>query len=79
MRLIDVVLAFPFLVLMLAIITIIGPGLSSFFIAMAMVGWVSYAKLVRARVLVLRQSEFILAAQSFGFSHHHHHHYFNCN
>ncbi len=69
MRLIDVVLAFPFLVLMLAIITIIGPGLTSFFIAMAMVGWVSYAKLVRARVLVLRQSEFILAAQSFGFSH----------
>ncbi|MEI8634971.1 ABC transporter permease [Vibrio sp. PP-XX7] len=37
MRLIDVVLAFPFLVLMLAIITILGPGLSSFYIAMALV------------------------------------------
>ncbi|WP_223160950.1 ABC transporter permease [Salinicola aestuarinus] len=69
MRLIDIVLAFPFLVLMLAIITILGPGLSSFFIAMALVGWVSYARLVRARVLVLKQSDFVLAARSLGYSH----------
>jgi peptide/nickel transport system permease protein len=41
MRVIDIVLAFPFLVLMLAIIAILGPGLSSFYMAMAMVGWVS--------------------------------------
>ncbi|NAV64520.1 ABC transporter permease, partial [Salmonella sp. zj-f54] len=40
MRVIDVVLAFPFLVLMLSIIAILGPGLGSFYIAMAMVGWV---------------------------------------
>lgn len=69
MRVIDVVLAFPFLVLMLAIITILGPGLSSFYIAMALVGWVSYARIVRARVLVLKQSDFIMAVKSLGYSH----------
>ncbi|WP_102961422.1 ABC transporter permease [Mangrovicella endophytica] len=69
MRIVDVVLAFPFLVLMLAIITILGPGLQSFFIAMALVGWVSYARLVRAQILVLKTSDFAVAARSLGFSH----------
>ena len=68
-RVIDIVLAFPFLVLMLAIIAILGPGLSSFYIAMAMVGWVSYARLVRAQVLTLKQRDFILAARSLGYGH----------
>lgn len=69
MRIVDVVIAFPFLVLMLAVITILGPGLQSFFIAMALVGWVSYARLVRAQILVLKNSDFALAARSLGFSH----------
>ncbi|EGH98484.1 ABC transporter permease [Pseudomonas syringae] len=69
MRLIDIVLAFPFLVLMLAIIAILGPGLSSFYIAMALVGWVSYARLIRSQILVLKESDFALAAKSLGFGH----------
>lgn len=69
MRIIDIVLAFPFLVLMLAIIAILGPGLGSFYIAMAMVGWVSYARLVRAQVLTLKQHDFVLAARSLGYGH----------
>ncbi|WP_134680422.1 ABC transporter permease [Paracoccus ravus] len=68
MRIIDVVLAFPFLVLMLSIITILGPGLSSFYIAMALVGWVSYARLIRAQILVLKTQDFAVAAASLGFS-----------
>jgi peptide/nickel transport system permease protein len=68
MRLIDVILAFPFLVLVLSIIAILGPGLSSFYIAMALVGWVSYARLIRAQVLVLKNSDYALAAVSLGFS-----------
>ena len=67
MRVVDVVLAFPFLVLMLAIIAILGPGLMSFYIALALVGWVSYARLVRAQVLVLKTSDFVVAARSLGF------------
>ena len=69
MRLVDVTIAFPFLVLMIAIIAVLGPGLTSFYIAMALVGWVSYARLVRAQILVLKNSEFILAAQNLGYSH----------
>lgn len=67
MRLVDIVLAFPFLVLMLSIIAILGPGLSSFYIAMALVGWVSYARLIRAQILVLRSSDYAVAAVSLGF------------
>jgi ABC-type dipeptide/oligopeptide/nickel transport systems, permease components len=68
MRVIDVILAFPFLVLMLSIIAILGPGLTSFYIAMALVGWVSYARLVRAQILVLKNSDYAVAAVSLGFS-----------
>ncbi|TYC48329.1 ABC transporter permease [Rhodobacterales bacterium] len=69
MRIIDVVLAFPFLVLMMAIIVILKPGLSSFYVAMALVGWVSYARLVRAQILVIKSSDFVVAATSLGYSH----------
>ncbi|MFI0845920.1 ABC transporter permease [Mesorhizobium sp. IMUNJ 23232] len=68
MRLVDIILAFPFLVLMLSIIAILGPGLSSFFIAMALVGWVSYARLIRAQMLVLKNHDYVVAAVSLGFS-----------
>jgi peptide/nickel transport system permease protein len=69
MRVVDVTIAFPFLVLMIAIITVLEPGLSSFYIAVTLVGWVSYARLVRSQVLVLKNSEFVMAARSLGFSH----------
>ncbi|PSH65404.1 ABC transporter permease [Phyllobacterium sophorae] len=68
MRLIDIILAFPFLVLMLSIIAILGPGLLSFYIAMALVGWVSYARLIRTQMLVLKNSDYAVAAVSLGFS-----------
>ncbi len=68
MRLIDIILAFPFLVLMLSIIAILGPGLGSFYIAMALVGWVSYARLIRTQMLVLKNSDYAVAAVSLGFS-----------
>lgn len=67
MRIVDIILAFPFLVLMLSIITILGPGLGSFYIAMALVGWVSYARLIRAQILVLKNSDYAVAAVSLGF------------
>ena len=69
MRIVDIVLAFPFLVLMLAIIAILGPGLISFYIALALVGWVSYARLVRAQVLILKANDFVTAARSLGYGH----------
>ncbi|TCU15942.1 ABC transporter permease [Rhizobium sullae] len=68
MRLVDIILAFPFLVLMLSIIAILGPGLGSFYIAMALVGWVSYARLIRAQMLTLKNADYAIAAVSLGFS-----------
>jgi len=69
MRLLDVTVSFPFLVLIIAIVATLGPGLASFYIALALVGWVSYARLVRSRFLVLKQADFVLAAHSLGFTH----------
>jgi peptide/nickel transport system permease protein len=69
MRLLDVTVSFPFLVLIIAIVATLGPGLASFYIALALVGWVSYARLVRSRFLVLKGADFVVAARSLGFSH----------
>lgn len=67
MRLVDITVAFPFFVLVIAIVGILGPGLFNYFVALALVGWVSYARLVRAEVLVLKNKEFITAAQVLGY------------
>ena len=68
MRLVDVALAFPFLVLVLAILAVRGPGLGNYYIALAIVAWVPYARMVRAETLVLKRSEFVEVARLLGFS-----------
>lgn len=67
MRIYDLTVAFPFFVLVLAIVGVIGPGLINFILALTLVGWVTYARLVRAEVLSVRQSEYIRAAECLGF------------
>jgi peptide/nickel transport system permease protein len=69
MRILDVMLSFPWLVLLIAIITVLRPGLGSFYVAITLVGWVSYARLVRAQTLVLKNSDFVHAAVSLGYGH----------
>lgn len=67
MRIYDITVAFPFFVLVLAIVGVLGPGLTNYFIALALVAWVTYARIVRAEVLVVRQSEYVLAARVLGY------------
>ena len=67
MRLLDITMAFPFFVLVIAIVSILGPGLKSFYIALALVGWVSYARLSRSQVLVIKNHDYILAAKTLGY------------
>lgn len=67
MRLLDITISFPFFVLVIAIISVLSPGLPSFFIAVALVGWVSYARLIRSQTLVLKHSDFVLAARNLGY------------
>lgn len=69
MRVLDITVPFPFFVLVLSIVAVLGPGIENYFIALALVGWVGYARLARAEAIVLRQSEFVLAARTMGFSH----------
>lgn len=67
MRLLDITISFPFFVLMIAIISVLGPGLTSFFIAVSLVGWVSYARLIRSQALVLKHADFVVAARALGY------------
>lgn len=66
MRVVDVLLAFPSLLLALAIAGIIGPGITSVVVALVSVWWASYARVVRGMVLALREREFIAAAHGLG-------------
>lgn len=67
MRIYDLTVAFPFFVLVLAIVGVMGPGLTNFILALTLVGWVTYARLVRAEVLAIRESEYVRAAECLGF------------
>jgi peptide/nickel transport system permease protein len=65
-RVIDVFLAFPGILLAIALAGILGPGLGNVVIALAAVSWVGYARLVRAQVLSLRTRDHVLAARALG-------------
>ena len=67
MRIVDVFFAFPFFVLVLAIVAALGAGLLNLFIAIWAVGWVSYARIIRGETLVAKQQEYVLAARALGF------------
>lgn len=66
MRILDVTVSFPYFVLVIAIVAVLEPGLTSYYISLTLVNWVSYARLVRAEVIVLRQADFVLAARTIG-------------
>jgi peptide/nickel transport system permease protein len=66
MRIVDVVVAFPFIVLVIGIVAMLGPGLRNLFIGIALVGWVAYARLVRGEILVAKNQEYVLAAKTLG-------------
>ncbi len=69
MRILEVTVSFPYFVLVIAIVAVLGPGLKSYFISLTVVNWVSYARLVRSQTLVLRGADFVLAARGMGFGH----------
>ena len=69
MRLVDIVVAFPFFVLIIALVFVLGPGERSIYIAITLVGWVSYARIIRGQILVAKRQEYVAAAQSGGLSH----------
>ncbi len=68
MRCVDVVMAFPFFILAIAIMAVLGPSLHNAMLALAMVSWVGYARLVRGQVLSVKQKEYIESARAAGLS-----------
>ena len=68
LRIVDIVVAFPFFVLVIALVFVLGAGEKSIYIAITAVGWVSYARILRGEILVAKRQEYVLAAQSGGLS-----------
>ena len=67
MRLTDTAMAFPFLILIIFILSILGPGIQNIYIAVFLVAWTMYARLIRAEMLVEKNKDYIVAAQVLGF------------
>jgi peptide/nickel transport system permease protein len=67
-RTIDVLLAFPGILLAIALVAVLGPSLVNVVMALSVIGWVGYARLVRAQVLKAREFEFVQAARALGAS-----------
>jgi peptide/nickel transport system permease protein len=65
---VNVVVAFPFYVLIIALVFVLGSGTRNIYIAIALVGWVSYTRIVRGEVLVAKRREYVLAARAAGLS-----------
>jgi peptide/nickel transport system permease protein len=66
---VNVVVAFPFYVLVIALVFALGQGTRNIYIAITIVGWVSYTRIVRGEVLVAKRREYVLAARAGGLSH----------
>ncbi len=65
-RVMDVLMAFPGLLLAIALVAVLGPSLTNVVVALASIGWVGYARLVRGQVLRARELEFVQAARALG-------------
>jgi peptide/nickel transport system permease protein len=67
MRLADVVIAFPFMVLVIAVIAAFGPGLTGIYIGVPAAGWALYARFTRGEMLAIRERDYVNAAYTLGF------------
>jgi peptide/nickel transport system permease protein len=68
MRIIEIQVAFPFYVLLIAIIAVLGPGLLNMYYALILVSWVGFARLIRGEVLVAKNLDYTIAARTLGCS-----------
>src|SRR5690606_15003323 len=62
----DVLLAFPGILLAIAMVAVLGPSLTNVVLALSLIGWVGYARLVRGQVLKIRELEYVQAARALG-------------
>ena len=67
-RVVDLTVTFPFFVIVIAIVAVLGPGLLNMYIAIAVINWVFYARLIRAEIRVQKQTDYAAAARVLGYS-----------
>jgi peptide/nickel transport system permease protein len=65
-RVMDVLLAFPGILLAIALVAVLGPSLGNVVLALVTIGWVGYARLVRGQVLKIRELDYVQAARAIG-------------
>ncbi len=66
MRIADIQLSFPTILLALAIMAVLGSGLDKVILVLGLTGWVQYGRIVRGQVLSIKEEEFVLAARATG-------------
>lgn len=66
MRVVDVLLAFPGLLLAIALVAVLGPSVANVVLALTVMGWISFARLARGQTLSIKQREYVLAAKISG-------------
>jgi ABC-type dipeptide/oligopeptide/nickel transport system permease subunit len=69
MTLVNVTLTFPFVLLALAVIAVLGPSLTNMIFVLGVAGWPIYARVIRAEAMALREREFVVAGRALGMSH----------
>jgi peptide/nickel transport system permease protein len=67
MRIVDLFFAFPFFVLVIAIVAMLGPSIFNMFVAIWITSWISYARITRGHTLVAKRQEYTLAARALGY------------
>jgi peptide/nickel transport system permease protein len=67
MRIVDLFFAFPFLVLIIAIVAMLGPSTFNMFVAIWITSWVAYARIMRAQTVVAKRQQYVLAARALGY------------
>lgn len=68
-RIVDAVITFPFLVLVIAIVSVLGPGLVNMYIAVSVVGWVFYARIISSEIKLQKRLDYADAGRAMGYTH----------
>jgi ABC-type dipeptide/oligopeptide/nickel transport system permease subunit len=66
MRLVDILYAFPFLILAIAVVAILGPGLPNVMLVLGLIAWIEYARVVRGVVLQIKVQDYVMASRALG-------------
>ena len=66
MRIVDILLAFPGILLAIAMTAVLGPSLNNIVLALCITGWVGYARIVRGQILTVKEREYVVAARALG-------------